>query len=188
MAELIIVTGGSCSGKTSLIAALRGRGHDVLGESAYEVIEELIDELGVAGQMAWRRKQQVEFQRRITRRQHEREQAARRSSAPYVFCDRGLLDGKAYCRLAGVPWPDDLETLAASARYAHVFVLDTLHGFDPRPETGRFGSRDDSKRVGCDLEAIYRAHADRITRLPERPIDERAEALLRGLGASSKEN
>ena len=94
------------------------RGYEVLPEAAFEVIEELTRTMGVERQSAWRQANQVEFQRRITLRQHTREAEARRSASRLVFCDRGLLDGMAYCRLAGVEWPEDLRTLAATARYA----------------------------------------------------------------------
>jgi predicted ATPase len=182
MADLIIVTGGSYSGKTSLIRELAARGCEVLPESAFEVISELNRIHGIERQMAWRQTNLTAFQRRVTERQHAREAVARRSAARFVFCDRGLLDGMAYCRLAGAEWPDDLHALAAPARYAHAFVLATLGTFDPRYDTGRIHTRDDSIRVASLLADIYRAQAEAVTHVPDTPLAERADLVLRTLG------
>jgi len=177
-----VVTGGSYSGKTAVIEALAGRGHEVIHEAAYEVIAELTEQHGVDEQARWRREHQVDFQREVSIRQHRREAEARRSDAPVVFCDRGLLDGVAYCRLDGVPWPDDLESIAAEARYAHVFLLETLTAFDPRLETGRIHTRDDSYRVAEMLREVYRPRAGGLTDVPQRSIAERVEFVLGILG------
>jgi predicted ATPase len=182
VAELVIVTGGACSGKTSLVNELAARGFETTTEAAYEVIAELTRVHGLAEQARWRSANQVEFQREVTRRQHAREVTARRSAAPLVFCDRGVLDGQAYCEVAGVQWPDDLHALARPARYAHVFLLQTLSVFDPRPETGRIDSHDESVRVASLLEALYRPRTTALTRLPEQPIADRADLVLRALG------
>ena len=65
MADLVIVTGGSFSGKTSLIRELAARGHEVLPESAFEVISELNRTHGIERQasvdvtMPWIKKSTV---------------------------------------------------------------------------------------------------------------------------------
>ncbi|MCP3902918.1 MAG: ATP-binding protein [Planctomycetes bacterium] len=185
MAELIVVTGGSYSGKTSVVEMLADLGHEVIPEAAYEVIAELTEAHGVAEQARWRRANTVEFQRRITVRQHGREVEARRSASPFVFSDRGVPDGLAYCRLEGVAFPEDLDALVASARYAHVFVLETLSSFDERLGTGRIHTRADSYRVAEILDEIYRGCSGVVTRVPEAPVAERVDLVLRTLGLST---
>ncbi|MHC5115054.1 MAG: AAA family ATPase [Planctomycetota bacterium] len=182
MAELIVVTGGSYCGKTAVIDAIAERGHEIIHEAAYEVIAELTEEHGVELQARWRRENQVAFQREVTLRQHRREVAARVSDAPFVFCDRGLLDGIAYCRLDGVEWPEDLEALVTEARYAHVFLLETLSSFDLRLQTGRYHTLDDSHRVAEMLHELYAPRAAAVTHVPERPVPERVAFVLRTLG------
>ena len=181
MAELVVLTGGAYSGKTALARELAARGCTVLPEAAYQVITELVDLYGVDEQARWREANQVEFQRRISERQHARETAARCWDARHVFCDRGLLDGLVYCRLNGVEWPADLHELAAPARYAHVFVLATLAGFDPRRETGRVDAPEDSLRAADLLEQVYRPRAAAVTRVPQLPVAARAELVLSAL-------
>jgi predicted ATPase len=185
VAELVVVTGGAYSGKTALVRALGARGCETLPEAAFEVIEELVREHGLEAQLAWREANQVEFQRRVTERQHAREAAARASAAPFVVCDRGVLDGQAYCEQAGVPWPDDLRALAAPARYAHVFVLETLHPFDARRETGRVDTPEASARTGRRLEELYRPRAAALTLVPRAALEERVALVLRALGRAT---
>ncbi|MHC5024188.1 MAG: AAA family ATPase [Planctomycetota bacterium] len=182
MADLIVVTGGSCSGKTSVIHEMAARGYEVVPEAAYEVIDELNRRHGVEGQIQWRQAHLVDFQRRISERQHAREATARRSTSKFVFCDRGLLDGLAYCQLAGLDWPDDLHLLAESAWYGHVFVLATLAAFDRRADTGRIYTEEASVRVALLLQDIYGSRARQVTRVPEAPVAARADLMLETLG------
>ena len=182
MADLIVITGGACSGKTSVINELAARGFATLPESAFAVIAELNDAMGVEAQVEWRKQNLVEFQRRLTRRQFEQESLARRNTtAQYVFCDRGLLDGRAYCLLGGRDWPDDLNDLAADARYAHLFILETLTNFNPRHETGRFDTLDESRYTAQLLEDIYTSRTDHITHVPEMLVSKRTDFILNAL-------
>lgn len=178
MADLVVITGGSHAGKTTVIRELESAGHPVVEEAAYEVIESLTDELGLDAQATWRREHVVEFQRRIAQIQITREQQARNTSHPVVFCDRGLFDGLAYCQLAGESWPDDLWALATDARYAHVFVLETLSTFDARTASGRIHSHADSVAIADLLTATYEDRADCVTRIPEMPVDQRVRRIL----------
>ena len=76
MAELIVITGAAFAGKTAVIRELAARGYPTIHEAAIEVIEELVTELGVEEQIAWRQRNQQEFQRRLSLRQHGREAEA----------------------------------------------------------------------------------------------------------------
>ena len=181
----ICSNGSRVCGETALIEALAALGHQVLPEAAFEVIGELVAARGIEEQARWRAANQVQFQRMITQRQYGREVAARTSDAPLVFCDRGALDGKAYCQLTGVPWPSDLDQLTAPARYAHVLLLETLPHFDPRTPTGRVDDCDDSIRVSGLLELIYRPRTESLARLPVGPLQDRLQRALQVVGGST---
>ena len=58
-------------------------------------------------------------------------------------------------------------------------VLATLTAFDARPETGRVDSHDDSVRVASILEEVYRPRTAALTHVPEMPVEERVEMMLR---------
>ena len=134
----MVLTGGDHAGKTTLLEALRAEGYAVVHEAALEVIEELNHELGVDAQRSWRNAHWTRFQARVAQRQRELERAARDSGARALVLDRGLPDGIAFCRLAGVSLPDELLE-GLERRYDHVLLLDTVMPFAARPETGRIG-------------------------------------------------
>jgi predicted ATPase len=175
----IVLTGGPCSGKTTVLEHLRASGCATAPEAAIQVIRDLTAELGLDGQRAWRDTHWVAFQERVARLQIEHESAAERGGAEILVCDRGLLDGLAYCRHRGVEPPTLLLDLVRGARYDQVFVLDTLKDFDARLETGRVDDRDDSLRVGALIRAVYTEHGYRPVRVPELSVETRAARILK---------
>jgi len=175
----IVLTGGPCSGKTTLVEHLRAAGCATAPEAAIQVIGELTAELGLEGQRAWRNTHWAAFQERVARLQIECERAAQCGGADLLVCDRGLLDGIAYCRYRGVEPPPVLLDLVRSARYDQVFVLDTLKDFDARLETGRCDDRGDSLRVGALIRSVYREHGYTPVRVPELAVETRAARILR---------
>lgn len=110
-----VLTGGPCSGKTSLINCLRERGFNVLEEVAREVIEEM-------NGMDYDKSQEQEIrQEMIFERQLEREAKLKGD----VFLDRGLLDNLAYSQHLIGYVPENTK-IDFSNRYDKVFALDML--------------------------------------------------------------
>ncbi len=176
-----VLTGGDHAGKTTLLEALRAEGYAVVREAALEVIEELNRELGVDAQRSWRDANWTRFQARVARRQHELERAARDSGARTLVLDRGLPDGIAFCRLAGVALPDELRE-GLERRYDHVLLLDTVTPFATRPETGRIGGLERSRALRDLLRSVYEELGyapEPLALLPVRDRMARVRALLR---------
>jgi predicted ATPase len=177
----VVLTGGDHSGKTTLLEALRAEGYAVVGEAALGVIEELNRELGIDAQRSWRDAHWARFQARVARRQHELERAARDSGARALVLDRGLPDGIAFCRLAGVAVPDELRE-GLERRYDHVLLLDTVTPFAARPETGRIGGLERSRALRDLLRSVYEELGYAPEPLALLPVGERiahVRALLR---------
>src|SRR5687767_4462428 len=107
-APRVVVTGGPHSGKTTLLHALAERGCRTVPESALQVIDELNERFGVAGQVEWRKSNRLEFQEMIAARQLALEAAVDESDPRPVFFDRGLHDGLAYCKVSACPVPATL--------------------------------------------------------------------------------
>ncbi len=176
-ARLVVVTGGPCSGKTTLIRALAGRGFATVDEAAIDVIRTLNGTMGVEGQRAWRRAHPLDFQRMVFDLQVKRESAVERASGP-VFLDRGIADGIAYCTDAGIEPPARFRDRAIASGYAGAFVLETLEGFETRDATGRMSRREDSLRIGRLIADAYRSIGVTATLVGVMPVEERLERVL----------
>jgi predicted ATPase len=180
----IVLTGGDHSGKTTLLEALRAEAVAniaVVPEAALQVIEALNRELGVDEQRVWRESHWTEFQARVARRQCDLEDEARDSRADVVVMDRGLPDGIAFCRLACVELPVELQRPRHRyGRYDEVLLLETVTPFAPRSHTGRLGGLERSRALRDLLCRVYEdlGHAPRSLTL--QPVEERL-ATLRAL-------
>lgn len=172
MAEFVVLTGGPCAGKTTLIERLHELGYPILEESAAAVIRSDPD-----GKL---RRKPLEFQKAVLRRQVLREEAMIRqaSPAPFVFADRGVGDHFAYLRHQGLePFPELLDAWeSAATRYRAVFLLELgpdYHESWRRPETRR-----EAMRLHELLREEYsRRHAS-VTTIPWMGVEERLERLL----------
>ena len=106
----VVLTGGPCCGKTSLINEFEKRGYNVMHEKAREIIEESetinLDYL----------------HREIVIRQGREENGIE----GLVFLDRGLVDVVGYCNFHKIKIPKELEEIELSGRYKHIFLLDRI--------------------------------------------------------------
>jgi predicted ATPase len=180
----VVITGGPCSGKTTLIEELAARGYQIAPEAAILVISALNQELGVEGQKDWRRQNLAEFQCRVLQTQLELEEQAlssRKSEQEPVFFDRGCIDGLAYCKYFQTEPPTALCDAAKDASYDQVFVLDTLDDFQERSEEGRTSDQSTSIALGALLEETYRDHGYAPIRVKVASVGERADFILAAL-------
>ena len=102
-AKFIVITGGPCSGKTTIIDALAGRGHTTVPEAATELIEDPgLEDL---------RTNPREFQLQVLLRQLENEQRVLETASAdsVVFLDRGVGDGFGYLRYHGIEPFEELD-------------------------------------------------------------------------------
>jgi predicted ATPase len=175
--RLFVVTGGPCSGKTTLIRALDARGFVTVREAAIDVIEGLNRRMGVEGQRRWRRRNLLEFQRMILELQIERERAVA-DLAGVVFLDRGIADGVAYLASAGIEPPAGFLERARRSAYERVLLLETLGEFRDRSGTGRLSTRDDSVRIAGLIGRVYASLGVPVTHVADVPVAERVERVL----------
>ncbi|MDF1799096.1 MAG: ATP-binding protein [Planctomycetota bacterium] len=176
----VVITGGPCSGKTTVIEALAARGFRVVPEAAIEVIAELSERLGVEGQKRWRSEHREAFQVLIIEKQAVLEAAASGGVGP-LFHDRGRLDGLGYCRAFGAPVPPEVEAGCRELPYDRVFLLDTLSDFDGRAATGRTSDRERSLMIRDELMRTYTEYGLPPVFVPETSVEERLELILADL-------
>lgn len=176
--RLIVITGGPGSGKTSLVDHLASLGYATVPEAAIQIIDERNQALGVAGQIAWRKRHPRVFQRLVIERQVALDGACQPPPGQFGFCDRGRPDALAYAKLSGMELDDDLRVLVLGQSYLHVFLLDTLTHFPERPATGRTSDRQRSLRILDLLEETYRSLGYTPCPVPELSIKDRAYFVL----------
>ncbi|HLU48095.1 MAG TPA: ATP-binding protein [Planctomycetota bacterium] len=181
-----VLTGGPCSGKTTLLKELAHRGCEVVTEAASEVLSEVWAGDG-ASALHGEKSDVLAIQRKILSLQLEKEAAARppsnvsargAGSGFPVFVDRGIGDHFGYLRIAGMaPFEELLEAWrAAQARYRAVFVLELNPCYEPEPP--RLETLEEARLLHSALVEEYRARHPRTIDLAWCPVTERADRVL----------
>jgi predicted ATPase len=181
--DLAVLTGGPCSGKTTLIQFLAETGYGTVSEAALTVIDQLNEQMGVAGQQQWRREHPLAFQERVLELQVRREGAAQGRLGSVVFVDRGRLDGLAYLQRSGVLAPAGFLKRCLQPRYTAVFLLSTLTRFQARPDTGRTESARGAQEIAAEIRQVYEANGYAVIEVPEMPVAKRAALVLRQIAS-----
>ncbi|MCK6447040.1 MAG: ATP-binding protein [Planctomycetes bacterium] len=183
----IVLTGGPHAGKTTLIEELGRRGERVVPEAAIGVIAKLQRELGAERTTEWRRAHADEFQEHIARAQLELEAQTSVRPMERVFFDRGLFDGLAYCRLAGVAPPRTVVAASGERRYDLVVLCELVLPFQERGASGRTSDLPRARAIEAALEAVWTELGYPVWRLPaDRPPGARAELLLERVAAEAR--
>jgi predicted ATPase len=170
----IVLTGGPCSGKSSVQQALRAElGPDVVlvPEAATLLLAGGFPAPGT--HLPWSPQWQAAFQSAVLPLQRALEEScvlmARSQGAQLLVCDRGLLDGAAYtpggveefCRAFGIDLSEAL------ARYEAVLHLESLATADP-PRYGtagnalRFEPLEEAVRLEMATRAAWAGHPRRL--------------------------
>ena len=162
-----VITGGPCVGKSTTLGVLESRGFSVVPEAARDVIARESKREG--GILPWT--DFCGFQQLVLVLQLEREKDAPAGA----FCDRGVLDGRAYCRINGVALPRELAEVEHG--YARVFLLSPLERFVSDAE--RY-EKDPAlaRRLHDELASVYYEAGYDLVQVPLLSPDERASFIL----------
>ena len=165
-----VIAGGVCSGKTSVIEELKGRGYHVVPETA----RELIDEGMRAGKtLEESRGDVLDFQRRVIARQSEKE-AALPKDIP-VFLDRGAPDARAFLSFNHIEEPADITEALTRSRYRKVFMLEPIRFVS---DYYRIETAEDIERLHQEHVRAYESLGIDIVDVPVMPVPERADFIL----------
>ena len=193
---VVVLTGGSGVGKTTLIDRLASFGFSTVPEAAMQVIDSLntlLDDGSGGGpeqQLAWRSTHKTAFGNLVGTVALQQEQRALRSSSNVLFLDRSVLDNLGYARVRGYDPPAFLtEELVQSVveRITHVFVLEppaSNHAaLEARnAETGRATDPAGSKHVSSVMHDVYASLGCRTHWLADAPVNARLEVILDACG------
>lgn len=171
----VVITGGPCTGKTSVIENLKELGYYTLPEAAREVIEE--QEKTGSDALPW--KDKLKFQNLVLKKQMERERSIP-ENAEMVFLDRGIPDGIAYLRIAGIPVPEEYYSAAEKYRYDFVFLLEELPFFEN--DGARRESPGERKIIQREIKNVYEELGYEVAEVPFMSVKERTDYILRTVG------
>jgi len=176
-----VLTGGSGGGKSSIIDALRARGHLCVDEVGRSIVKE---QLRIGGDgTPWQNPQKF-CELALSRAIFVYEQTAERERP--VFFDRGIVEGVGASRQLGLA-TEHYRNAARIYRYApKAFVTPPwkeIFTNDPeRPYSFEFAIEDYRSNV-----AAYRECGYELIELPKAPISDRVDFILRELSIGSAE-
>ncbi len=164
-----VLTGGPCSGKTTLINEMKDRGYTVTPESARIVI--------AAGLASGKDIQEVvsdtlALERLIVK--HQQELTAQAPTEELVFFDRGIPDNIAYMRKFGVA-TDEFKPAIESVRYRKIFLLDMI---DFVGDTERYETPEEAAWLQDEIRRVYEELGYDIVQVPVVSLSERADYVL----------
>ena len=167
----IVLTGGPCSGKSTIINALRNLGFGVLDEVAREVLAE--------GKYS-RQKNYVAMQTEILKRQLKKEELV----TNLTFLDRSAVDGIGYCLLYLNNLPKSFRETNLRERYDKVFLLDRF----PLQKDGLRVESDDAEaqRVHDKIREAYLITGYNPIQVPRMPVEDRVCFILNRSGVELK--
>ncbi|MBV9159729.1 MAG: ATP-binding protein [Candidatus Kaiserbacteria bacterium] len=168
-----VLTGGPCSGKTTLVREIETRGHAVLPEAARAFIEEHLATGETIDEM---RKDLLWFEKSILRYHVQIETRAPKDTT--LFLDRGLPDNLAYFRFTNLPIDDEVEKAMRFFRYRKVFLLEMLSFANDR---ARFETEEEAFRIHGLIADAYRELGYDIVHVPVLPVPDRADFILERL-------
>ena len=172
-----VLTGGSASGKSTILAELANRGYSVIPEGAIQIIEEGIASMGKEEFTQWRMNNYQEYQGMIIQRQIELEADVNND---IIFLDRSAIDCFTFCRMKGVEPPLIFQQASQSGlfNYKKIFVLETIYPFPERYETGRTQNYERSVAIGESLREDYEEMGFEVIWIPMMLVNERVEMIL----------
>jgi len=158
------LTGGPCTGKTTLLNALQKNGYQIVPETPTIVFEEEIKRTNKRPDPST-----AEFQLKFMSKQLEFELKAHNNA--HVFLDRSIVDIVGYCRFFGITPPEELIKKVKSHRYDGAFLLSFLSFYETtavRPEP-----LDVAKKIHAILKKTYEDFGYNLIEIPPVSVEER---------------
>lgn len=169
--NFFVITGGPCSGKTTLVHALKKEGYGGIEEVARPLLRK--EKNGKDNLVAYKNSLpflEVELQKSLAN--YER---AQQENKAVTFFDRGIPDIIAYARLCNVPISILLHQAALINRYNKtVFIAPpwrAIYCTDPE----RTESYEESVRIFHTITEVYKEYGYTLVELPQSTIQERVQ-------------
>jgi predicted ATPase len=157
----VVITGGPCSGKTTLINSLKNRGFNVIEETAREILG-----LNCSGY------DYDKIQEEIAIKQTERESKFKEEEI--VFLDRSLVDVIAYGKFCGGRVPG--LALQGAKGYSIVFLLEQFPFEKDKIRIEK--NEEEALQMHGHLISTYESLGYELIEVPAMPVEKRVEFVL----------
>ncbi len=168
-----VITGGPCSGKTTLIQELARRGFRTVPEAARAILAAGRARGETVAQM---HADELGFQRTVLAEKIRAEEALPKDSV--AFLDRGIHDSAVYFARAGYADDPTLRMALRTASYSKAFLLALL---PYTQDAERVETEAEAEALHTAIRAAYQAAGIPIIEVPVGPVEERADFVLRHL-------
>jgi len=162
-----VITGGPCSGKTTIIYGISSRGFPILQETARKVMWKY----GIHPKDDF-----INFQKVLMDEQIKIEKGLEKCNFKEVFLDRSLIDTYAYAKFGGLKYPEEIIKIVENAKYDKIFFLERLDEYMLDPK------RWESEEIADELhKTLYKTYIDfgyEPIYVPSLPFKERIDFIL----------
>lgn len=169
----IVITGGPCSGKTTVLTQLEKNGYTVIPEAARNYIERALKNGKTLTEI---RADEIAFQNAVLELKHETEEHL--AHEKLIFFDRAIPDTLAYYQWQGKSITLQLEKLVRQSQYRKVFLFELL---DYEIDDVRVESRVEAKRLECLLKTVYQQMELPIVFVPKMSVEKRITLIKKHL-------
>ncbi len=172
--QVYVISGGPCTGKTSVMDELKNQGFVIFEEVAREVAE--TDKRFIGKSINEIDKQ--EFQDKILKVQMKQFEKLKKVKGK-IFLDRGVGDGLVYYKLNNLKIPKSIYDCFSEFNYKKVFILETLDFYEQ--DDLRQENEDECKKIHETIIKTYKEFDCRILIVPFMSVKKRVEFILDNL-------
>ena len=171
--EIVVLIGGPSSGKTTLIEALKEKGHTCYPEVSREVIREA-QEQGIEQLFL---EKPLLFSELLLEGRKRQYKEALNEEANIVFLDRGIPDVLAYMHYIGDSYPAFFDKACQDHKYSAIFVLPPWEEIYIS-DAVRYESYEEAMQIHDFLVNTYHRYEYELIEVPKVSVENRYQFLI----------